>query len=70
MYDRHSCNVYYLAGHVLEGARKTAIEYNGNSKITYLVMNDIGLKYEQLCGLTTDGASSVVGQINDVIALM
>jgi len=35
-----------------------------------LVINDIGLKYEQLCGLNTQGKPSIVGQIHSVIALM
>ena len=35
-----------------------------------LVMNDIGMKYEQLFGLTTDGAPSMVWRIDGVIALM
>ena len=35
-----------------------------------LVINDIGLKYKQLCGLTIEGAPSMVGRINGVISLM
>ena len=33
-------------------------------------MNDIGLKPEQLCGITTDGAPSMVGRTNGVVSLM
>ena len=34
------------------------------------VMNDIGLSYEQLCGVMTDGAPSMVGRVNGVVALI
>ena len=33
-------------------------------------MNDIGLKPEQLCGITTDVAPSMVGRTNGVVSLM
>lgn len=33
-------------------------------------MNDIGLKPEKLCGMTTDGAPSMVGRINGVVLLV
>ena len=33
-------------------------------------MNDIGLKPEQLCGITTDGAPSMVGRTKGVVSLM
>ena len=35
-----------------------------------VAMNDIGLKPEKLCGMTTDGAPSMVGRTNGVVSLM
>ena len=35
-----------------------------------VTMNDIGLKPEQLCGMTTDGAPSMVRRTNRVVSLM
>ena len=34
------------------------------------VMDYIGLRYEQMCGVTTDGCPSMVGRVNGVVALL
>ena len=35
-----------------------------------VAMDDIGLKLEQLCGMTTGGAPSIFGRTNGVVSLM